>query len=81
MTDRYTSHRNAPQKLAPKPVKSLFDEAVELGQDIASPFLWVGGLILVCGLMAAAPVLEAWTEKLKGEAMEKYYQKLEKEPR
>lgn len=29
MTDRYQSYRNAPQKPTQKPVKSLFDEAVE----------------------------------------------------
>lgn len=81
MTDRYTSHRNAPSKPAPRPVKSLFDEAVELGKDIASPFVWIAGFIVTFGLIAAVPLFDAWTEKLKGEAMEKHYAKLEKEPK
>lgn len=81
MTDRYYSHRNAPQKPAPKPVKSLFDEAVELGKDIASPFVWIAGFIVTFGLIAAVPLFDAWTENLKQSALEKYYEKLEKEPK
>jgi len=60
------THRVAKSDLTPAP-------------EIASPFVWVAGLIVTCGLIVAAPVFEAWTEKLKGEALDKYYEKLEGE--
>lgn len=79
MTDRYQSHRNAPQKPAQKPVKSLFDEAAGLVSDILTPFKWAAWGVVFVGGCIAAPLLDRWNEKSADEALEKHYEKLEGE--